>query len=84
MLSTNRMSLEFYANMTVSNANATNTFCRKLFLGVTDAEDPDIQASISVSPNPFNTRLGVAESGALRGGLFRLFDLSGKLVKHIE
>ncbi|MEI6408025.1 MAG: PKD domain-containing protein [Bacteroidota bacterium] len=65
--------------LTVSNANATNTFCRKLFLGVTAAEDPDIQASISVFPNPFNTRLGVAESGALRVGLFRLFDLSGRL-----
>ena len=69
--------------MTVSNAHATNTFCRTLFLGVSASEDPEIQEHISVFPNPFHTQLAVATGSNLRHGMFYLYDLSGRLVRQV-
>ena len=69
--------------LTVSNAHATNTFCRTLFLGVSASEDPEIQERISVFPNPFHTQLAVAAGSNLRHGIFYLYDLSGRLVQQM-
>jgi hypothetical protein len=69
--------------LTVSNAHATNTFCRTLFLGVSASDDPEIQERISVFPNPFHMQLVVAAGSNLRNGMFYLYDLSGRLVRQV-
>lgn len=69
--------------LTVSNAHATNTFCRTLFLGVSASDDPEIQERISVFPNPFHTQLAVAAGSNLRHGMFYLYDFSGRLVRQV-
>jgi hypothetical protein len=64
----------------VKNGNGEHTFCRVLFVGITAAQDPEIQAGIGVSPNPFRDRLFVTLNEPLPSAQLHLFDLSGRLL----
>ncbi|MDX2133607.1 MAG: PKD domain-containing protein [Saprospiraceae bacterium] len=66
--------------LTVSNANGTDTHCKKLYLGVSAQDNPVLQSQITVSPNPFADRLSVALKASLRNPVFRLSDAAGRLV----
>jgi hypothetical protein len=68
--------------LTVSNAYGSDTHCKTLYLGVSAQDNPVLQAQVSVWPNPFQSQLAVAVSSPqLRGGLFRLWDMTGRLVR---
>jgi hypothetical protein len=71
---------EYQVCLTVSNPNASNTLCRTLKLGNTLAENPEIQARIQVSPNPFQDHIRVAMSANLNNTIFRLYDQIGRKV----
>ena len=64
-----------------SNANSADTLCRKLFVGITAADNPEVQAQIQIGPNPFGARLWVSLGTPLRSPLFRLYDLQGRLLR---
>ena len=64
----------------VKNGNGEHTFCRVLWVGITPAQDPEIQASIGVSPNPFRDRLFVTLNEPLPSAQLHLYDLSGRLL----
>ena len=40
-----------------------------------------LQAQVSVWPNPFHDRLSVSLSASLRNPVFRLYDMTGRLVQ---
>jgi PKD domain len=65
--------------LTVSNKNASNTWCRPVYVGTSAQEDPEVQARITVAPNPFGAQLRVSLSAELRRPLFRLYDQTGRL-----
>jgi hypothetical protein len=67
--------------LTVSNANGSNTLCRTLYFNASSAQNPDIVERISVSPNPFRERLGVALSATLPNPVIKLYDHLGRLVR---
>lgn len=68
--------------LTVSNQYGSDTHCRTLYLGVSSTETPIEQNQVEVSPNPFRSHLAVTVSKPqLRGGVFRLYDQMGKLVR---
>lgn len=70
--------------LTVSNANASNTHCKSLYLGVTSTENPVLQSQIVVSPNPFSNRLGIALSTKLRSPVFYLYNQMGNLLREVR
>jgi len=67
--------------LTVSNVNGSSIHCKALHSTVSVASDPQVQAAIEVSPNPFRGRLAVAVSAVLHSPMFRLYDALGRLVR---
>jgi hypothetical protein len=67
--------------LTVSNTNGTDTHCKTLYLGVSAQDNPVLQAQVSVWPNPFHERLSVSLSASLPNPVFRLYDITGRLVQ---
>jgi len=67
--------------LTVSNTNGTDTHCKTLYLGVSAQDNPVLQAQVSVWPNPFHERLAISLSAGLPNPVFRLFDMTGRLVR---
>jgi len=67
--------------LTVSNTNGENTLCRPLHFTSSAAQNPDITEGISVSPNPFNERLGLALTVQLSNPVLRLYDQMGRLIR---
>jgi hypothetical protein len=67
--------------LTVSNLSSSHTLCRVLRFGTVAANDPEIQAAIQVSPNPFQQQIAISLSANLRSPLFRLYDALGRLVR---
>lgn len=67
--------------LTVSNQYGSDTHCKTLYLGVSAQQNPVLQAQVQVSPNPFQERLSVSLSASLRSPVFRLFDMTGRLVR---
>ena len=71
----------YMACLVVKNQFSSDTFCQKVYIGVTSAENPDIQNRIEVWPNPFSERLVLALSTpSLRSPVLRLYDVAGRLV----
>lgn len=66
--------------LTVSNVNSSNTHCQTIY-GVTNQENPVVQAQIQLTPNPFHTQLTLTLSATLRSPVFRLYDLYGREVR---
>lgn len=68
--------------LTVSNQYGSDTNCRTLYLGVTGTGEAASQVPVQVSPNPFCSHLSVAVSSPqVQGGMFRLYDQVGRLVR---
>ena len=65
----------------VSNAFSSDTFCQTLYLGVSAIDNPILASQIAVSPNPFQEKMRVILSTALRSPVFRLYDNLGRLVR---
>ena len=71
----------YTACLVVKNQFSADTFCQKVYIGVTSAENPEIQNRIEVWPNPFSERLVLALSTPeLRRPVLSLFDITGRLV----
>jgi len=70
----------FQVCLTVSNTNGTDTHCKTLYLGVSAQDNPVLQAQVSVWPNPFHERLAISLSAGLPNPVFRLYDMTGRLV----
>ena len=66
--------------LTVSNQYGSDTYCRTLYLGVSNTETPIAYTQVEVSPNPFRNSLNIALSANLRSPVFRLYDQMGRLV----
>ena len=74
----------YNACLIVKNRFSSDTFCQKVYLGVSAQDNPDLQSRIEVWPNPFSDRLVLALSTPeLRGAAFRLFDATGRLVREM-
>ena len=72
----------YNACLIVKNRFSSDTFCQKVYLGVSAQDNPDLQSRIEVWPNPFSDRLVLALSTPELGRpLFRLFDATGRLVR---
>ena len=70
------------ACLIVKNRFSSDTFCQKVYLGVSVQDNPDLQSRIEVWPNPFSDRLVlVLSTPDLGRPLFRLFDATGRLVR---
>lgn len=67
--------------LTVSNTYGSDTHCKTLYLGVSAQDNPVLQAQVQAWPNPFGERLSVALSANLRSPVFRLYDMTGRLVR---
>jgi len=67
--------------LTVSNVNGSNTHCKTLYLGVSATDNPVLQNQITVSPNPFYEWFSVSLSTYLPNPMFRLYDMTGLLVR---
>lgn len=67
--------------LTVTNANSSSTFCRKLYLGVTSGTlEPDNLHGFSVLPNPTDAQIQVLLSEPAEAeGRLSIFDVSGHL-----
>jgi uncharacterized membrane protein len=65
----------------VSNGNATNQYCRKIYVGVSATDNPDLLSQIQVGPNPFRDNLFVSISTPLQGLELYLYDLYGHRVR---
>ena len=74
----------YNACLIAKNRFSSDTFCQKVYLGVSAQDNPDLQSRIEVWPNPFSDRLVLALSTPeLRGAAFRLFDATGRLVREM-
>lgn len=85
--STERHPIHTYTNsgsyqvcLTVGNDNGSNTHCKTVQLTVSAAQPAWVE-SIKVGPSPFRERLAVSLSANLRSPLFRLYDMTGRLVR---
>jgi len=67
--------------LTVSNPYGRDTHCKTLYLGVSAQDNLVLQAQVQVWPNPLRDRLAVALSADLRSPLFRLYDMTGRMVR---
>ncbi|MDX2280107.1 MAG: PKD domain-containing protein [Saprospiraceae bacterium] len=67
--------------LTVSNQYGSDTHCKTLYLGVSAQQNPVLQTQVQVWPNPFRDRLAVALSANLRSPVFRMHDMTGRLVQ---
>ena len=64
--------------LTVQNSYGASTFCRNVWIGITDAPPaPESTLSLQFSPNPFKDILRINISAA---GQLRLLDATGRLV----
>lgn len=64
--------------LTVQNPYGASTFCRNVWIGITDAPPaPESALSLQFSPNPFKDMLRINISAA---GQLRLHDATGRLV----
>ncbi len=67
--------------LTASNANGSDTLCKKLYLGVSALENPLLHTVIEVFPNPFLEVLRVSMGANLSRPKFRLYDQYGLLLR---
>jgi PKD domain len=65
--------------LTVSNQYGTDTHCQTIY-GVTPTQNPTVQASIAVAPNPFSDYFDVTLSTTIAGQRLRVYDLLGRLM----
>lgn len=70
--------------LTVSNANATNTHCKTLYLGVSATNDPVLQDQMAVSPNPFQDKLNIKINSNIKSPILRLYDQVGRIVYTVQ
>lgn len=72
----------YQACLVVKNQYSADTFCQTIRLGVSAQDNPELQQSIALWPNPFSDRLALAlGTPELGRPLFRLFDATGQLVR---
>ena len=72
------------ACLVVKNQYNADTFCQKVYLGVSAQDNPELQGRVEVWPNPFSDRLVPALSTPdLSRPVLRLFDAMGRLVREI-
>lgn len=57
----------------MNNPFGTDTHCKTLYPGVSAQDNP-------VLPNPFRDRLAVSLSASLRNPVFRMYDMTGRLL----
>lgn len=67
--------------LTASNANGSDTLCKKLYLGVSALENPLLHTVIEVFPNPFLEVLRVSIGANLSRPKFRLYDQYGRVLR---
>ncbi|MCW5922878.1 MAG: PKD domain-containing protein [Saprospiraceae bacterium] len=67
--------------LTANNQYGSDTHCKMLYIGVSAQQNPVLQTQVQVWPNPFRDRLAVALSANLRSPVFRMHDMTGRLVQ---
>jgi PKD domain len=65
--------------LTVRNFNGSSTHCKTIY-GVTPTQNPTVQASIAVAPNPFSDHFDVTLSTPIASPRLRVYDLLGRLM----
>jgi PKD domain/Secretion system C-terminal sorting domain len=74
----------FNVCLTVQNQYGSDTFCRTMFIGVTNQKETEKDAAICILPNPFANYLNIVLNEPFAKPIFKLFNQLGQLVLQKE